>query len=423
MKMVMLRSACLLVCLFLIGSSARSVEKQVDEKLDESDEMVKSIEKAIAIAKEQDEVNDAKESPVEDAVKGTEFPPIADDEEEGDEGEGEEDISTKIMEINNKDDTNADLQEGDMKLTTEQNIEIHTGKDVQGDLVNNKRFHWDDKRADPAGKWSNIVVVPYYYKVNVNAKYRSAINAAIQEYNTLTCVRFQPSRNTRTPRIGLMVGGGCYSYVGKIGSLTQDLSLGSGCEDKGIAIHEMMHALGYYHEQSRPDRDQFVQIIFANVPAGVRGNFEKRSDTTNQGTKYDYNSVMHYGSTAFGNGRTTIKRLKGTGALGQRNGLSTLDRISINKIYCNGENGNGGIKPSPQPGSCNLPSDNAFCSKVQKAGLCTNCALLNSCKSLCSTDANANCPRWARAGFCKRTYVNYMKANCKKSCGIAPTCT
>ena len=50
----------------------------------------------------------------------------------------------------------------------------------------------------------------------------------------------------------------------------------------GIAVHEMMHALGYYHEQSRSDRDQYVTINLSNVRSGMEHNFDKRTDTTDQ---------------------------------------------------------------------------------------------------------------------------------------------
>ena len=49
----------------------------------------------------------------------------------------------------------------------------------------------------------------------------------------------------------------------------QELSLGGGCNAKGTIMHEMMHALGFWHEQSRPDRNQFVEILWENIEPGV----------------------------------------------------------------------------------------------------------------------------------------------------------
>ena len=46
----------------------------------------------------------------------------------------------------------------------------------------------------------------------------------------------------------------------------QQISLGNGCGTKGVAIHEMMHALGFFHEQSRRDRDQYIRIMWNNIP-------------------------------------------------------------------------------------------------------------------------------------------------------------
>ena len=58
----------------------------------------------------------------------------------------------------------------------------------------------------------------------------------------------------------------CWSYVGMIGG-RQDISIGPGCTSL-IPVHEIFHALGRWHEQSRPDRDNFVKVNLNNVPEG-----------------------------------------------------------------------------------------------------------------------------------------------------------
>ena len=101
----------------------------------------------------------------------------------------------------------------------------------------------------------------------------------------------------------------------------------SGCVSQGIVEHEMLHALGTWHEQSRPDRwdkkmfslclrelkknchrDQYVRINWGNIRPGREVNFERKnpSDVVLYGD-YDYGSVMHYSRCGFhSNGWETI---------------------------------------------------------------------------------------------------------------------
>ena len=58
-------------------------------------------------------------------------------------------------------------------------------------------------------------------------------------------------------------------------------------------VHELGHALGFLHEQSRSDRDEHVVIQFQNIRSGMEGNFRKSS--TRNLAPYDLSSVMHYG--------------------------------------------------------------------------------------------------------------------------------
>jgi hypothetical protein len=74
-------------------------------------------------------------------------------------------------------------------------------------------------------------------------------------------------------------------------------------------LHELNHAVGFYHEQSREDRDEFVDILYDNIQSGFAYAFDKAAPgTTNTfDVRYDYESVMHYGNTYFSrNGQPTI---------------------------------------------------------------------------------------------------------------------
>lgn len=71
-----------------------------------------------------------------------------------------------------------------------------------------------------------------------------------------------------------------------------------------------MHAVGFFHEQSRADRDEYVKINWSNVEAGLQDQFDKYSLNMidHLGTKYDYGSVMHYAPTAFSKVRLEMQK-------------------------------------------------------------------------------------------------------------------
>ncbi|XP_043079071.1 hatching enzyme 1.2-like [Puntigrus tetrazona] len=181
---------------------------------------------------------------------------------------------------------------------------------------------------------NNIVEVPYIVSSEYSYYDKSVITNAMSTFHSKTCIRFV-ARSTQTDYISIENKDGCYSSLGRTGG-KQVVSLNrQGCVYHGIVQHELNHALGFYHEQTRSDRDQYVKINFENISPDMAYNFQKQN-TNNQNTPYDYGSVMHYGRTAFSiqPGLETITPIPDdTVEIGQRQGLSNIDILRINKLY------------------------------------------------------------------------------------------
>ncbi|KAI2655267.1 Meprin A subunit beta [Labeo rohita] len=197
-----------------------------------------------------------------------------------------------------------------------------------------------NKRSAILGnRWD--IPVPYELHVNLSVNYKGVILRALEQFRLKTCIDFKPRAAEDIPYISVESREGCWSYIGRTFPGAQTLSIGDGCGFKAIVEHEFLHALGFWHEQSRYDRDDYVTINFTNIITGYEGNFEKYSEnvTTTGGTPYDYFSVMHYGKNYFsnGNGPTIItKRPEFQDVIGQRLEMSEYDVIEFNKLYkCN----------------------------------------------------------------------------------------
>uniref|UniRef100_A0A671K5Q4 Metalloendopeptidase n=1 Tax=Sinocyclocheilus anshuiensis TaxID=1608454 RepID=A0A671K5Q4_9TELE len=184
-----------------------------------------------------------------------------------------------------------------------------------------------------------FVYVPYIISPLYDDMDRITIETGMLDISSATCVKFVP-RTHEANFLNIQSRTGCWSYLGMIGG-SQTMSLQSpGCMWSGVAAHELMHALGFVHEQSRSDRDHHVSILWENIIEDQRHNF-KKYETNNLNTAYDYSSVMHYGRYTFSeDGRPTIiPKPDPHISIGQRDGPSLTDIHKINILYNCGRNG------------------------------------------------------------------------------------
>ncbi|XP_050665358.1 uncharacterized protein LOC126965678 isoform X2 [Leptidea sinapis] len=102
----------------------------------------------------------------------------------------------------------------------------------------------------------------------------------------------------------------------------------------------MLHTLGFYHMQSSPDRDDYIDVMWENIIKAARHNFRKYNSfaVSDFGVGYDYESVLHYSRKAFSvNGQDTLVPKKSGAGIGQRIGLSEKDVMKLNKMYCDAD--------------------------------------------------------------------------------------
>ena len=179
--------------------------------------------------------------------------------------------------------------------------------------------------------WTNGIVP---FVIDANLPNQARVINAINHIQTNTGIRF-PNRTTQANYVRFVSNGNAgfsSSAIGMRGG--EQLIRVADAATMGTVVHECLHALGVLHEQSRCDRDQFVTINFQNIQAGFESNFDRMCEGFRDYFEYDYGSIMHYPATAFTkNGQATIVPKQSGVTIGQRNGMSMLDRLTIAEMY------------------------------------------------------------------------------------------
>uniref|UniRef100_A0A1I8AVB3 Metalloendopeptidase n=1 Tax=Steinernema glaseri TaxID=37863 RepID=A0A1I8AVB3_9BILA len=248
------------------------------------------------------------------------------------------------------------LYQGDIALTAGQLSEL---------VSRSKRQAYKDSHF-PQTRWQkgNEGAIAYFFDWSIDYRVKGLIREALRYWEERTCLQFEEDGPQR-PILRFFKGTGCWSYVGKMSFWKeQDISIGKGCDHFGVIVHEIGHALGFFHAQSRHDRDQYVSFIPENVELGSVGQFNKESTSTNEnyGMPYDYGSVMHYSEEAFATDEqrpALVAREKlHQHTMGSRVAPSFVDVLLMNTHYqCLDECKNSQTKCAnggyPSPKNCN----------------------------------------------------------------------
>ncbi|XP_061448938.1 astacin-like metalloendopeptidase isoform X2 [Rhineura floridana] len=205
---------------------------------------------------------------------------------------------------------------------------------IEGDIIKVNPFRLFPSANPRWPKKRGTVQIPYVISYKYDKSSVKILKEAFKDFARFTCIKFVPYSYQRD-FIAIAPLSGCFSSVGRIGGM-QVVSLAPAClnRGKGVALHELMHVVGFWHEHSRADRDKYISISWNEILTGFETNFMK-SWNTNMLVDYDYSSVMHYGRNAFSvTGLPTIIPLSGSYTfLGQRWNLSNSDIARVNKLY------------------------------------------------------------------------------------------
>ncbi|XP_027229370.2 protein SpAN [Penaeus vannamei] len=211
----------------------------------------------------------------------------------------------------------------DFMLTPEQQAILH-GRKASSNLT----AYWSDDGGFP--------LIPFaFYDAYVN---RYKVWMAILEWKQATCINLmEVSTGYSGPHLKIQRhADDCRSFIGMVSTTGQDFYISEDCENQhGELLHLLGYAIGFWPEETRSDRNHYVQINNDNVLATVVDNFPLNSDN-NYSVPFDYCSIMFHHERAFtNNGGITIATLDPLyqGVLGQRSQMSHMDKLLANTMY------------------------------------------------------------------------------------------
>jgi len=262
-----------------------------------------------------------------------------------------------------------EIMEGDIMVDENLVARLKALEDISG-RSDEKDGSGHRRRLGQAGNplWENGIFY-YAYDKAFPADWRVLVRDAMDAMEETLhpdrkCIQFVESDEEY--HVKFVKESGCYSHLGRVQSgfnpNFQKLSLNPGCWEirrgqkaSGVIVHELMHALGFIHEHSRSDRDDYIRMNFENVTNEPKGSEAWKRAVYNwskfpeglemHDTTYDYNSIMHYlpfaGSINLKPVMEKINQPNGSHGVEWQNelidryytGMSALDIFEIRQAY------------------------------------------------------------------------------------------
>ncbi|XP_023223900.1 bone morphogenetic protein 1-like isoform X1 [Centruroides sculpturatus] len=222
----------------------------------------------------------------------------------------------------------------------EQNIKRRSGRQARSLHTRSEEWKRTLAISDTNSLWEDGIV-PFEISPNISESLRRTIRTAIRKWESVTCLRFVLADETiHEYSVYFENEGecGCCSYVGKYGRKQEITLMEDGCNLISTVLHEIGHAIGFHHEQMRPDREKYIKVLYEHIEEAYADQYEKLSeeDIDTLGFTYDFDSIMHYASDYFSSGGETmaiINNHTGMPLNEERHFLSRLDIAIANKLY------------------------------------------------------------------------------------------
>lgn len=191
------------------------------------------------------------------------------------------------------------------------------------------RFTYDSSLSDTQKQYIREALLDIQSKTNVRFYNATGLPTHDYQYNIdYPYVNF----------VNIGEVGNSNSQIGRVGG-RQDLNLNFwDFFSRSTIEHEICHALGMFHEQSRYDRDNYVTVNTSNLTTLGLQQFQKITSNYYIKGSYDFYSIMGYNSytsdtnMVYNTGVNMYLKNDG-GSISQGYNLSTFDRQWLNDSY------------------------------------------------------------------------------------------